>query len=50
MKKMRLRVTDDGFTVEDNQGTPVNVALDWADLDGYQEALVHRLTRSTDRR
>ena len=44
MKKMRLRVTDDGFTVQDHQGAPVNVAFDWTDLDAFEEALVLRLT------
>jgi len=44
MKKMRLRVTDDGLTAQDNQGTPVNVALDWTNLDGFENALVRRLT------
>lgn len=44
MRKMRLRVTDDGFTVQDNQGTPVNVAFDWTNLDAFEDALVLRLT------
>lgn len=44
MKKMRLRVTDDGFTVPDNQGNPGNVAFDWTNLGGFEDALVGRLT------
>lgn len=42
MKKMHLRVTDDGFTVEENQGAPSNVALNWTNLGGFEDALVRR--------
>lgn len=44
MKKMRLCVTDDGFTVEDNEGAPINVALNWADLGGFEDDLLRGLT------
>lgn len=44
MKRMCLRVTDGGFTVEDDQGTPVNVALNWTNLAGFEDMLVARLT------
>lgn len=49
MKDMRIRVTDDGFTVEDEQhGSPMRVALDWTDLDGFEDELVRRLTSECD--
>jgi inosine-uridine nucleoside N-ribohydrolase len=43
MRQMRLRVTDEGFTAEESRGASVNVALNWTDLDGYQDSLVRRL-------
>ena len=44
MKRMGLRVTDDGFTLPDTRSRPVDVALDWKDHSGYQDSLVKRLT------
>jgi len=52
MKKMNLRVTNDGFTVPDDLGIPVNVALDWtapmpgfiSGLDAFEDLLILRLT------
>ena len=43
MKKMRLKVTDEGFTVPDEKGVPVNVAIEWTNLDGFENELVRRL-------
>lgn len=40
MKQMNISVTDDGFTVEDNQnGREVEVALAWKDIEGYKRFL-----------
>ncbi len=43
MERMRLRVTDDGYTVEDPAGPELDVAIEWTDLDGYHEHLSRRL-------
>jgi len=43
MEKLNLRVTDDGFTVVDPQGKPVNVATKWKDLSAFEDFLVERL-------
>ena len=44
MERMNLRVTDEGFTVLDPQGRPVNVATKWKDLGAFEDFLVTRLT------
>ncbi|MEJ0088148.1 MAG: nucleoside hydrolase [Limisphaerales bacterium] len=44
MEKLNLSVTDDGFTVIDTLGRPVNVATEWKDLGAYENFLVERLT------
>lgn len=45
MEKLNLTVKDDGFTVIDNEnGKPFNVAIDWTDLDAYSAFLVDILT------
>ena len=44
METLGLRVTDDGFTVEDPKARLVNVATSWKDLGGYEDFLVQRLT------
>jgi len=43
MEKVNLRVTDDGFTVIDPQGKPVNAAMNWKDLGAFEDFLVERL-------
>ncbi len=49
MKRMNLVVTDDGYTKEGEAGTPVDVALNWLDFDGYLDFLVERLTAEVQR-
>jgi inosine-uridine nucleoside N-ribohydrolase len=44
MEKVGVRVTDNGFTVEDPAARPLNVATSWKDLDAFEEFLVQRLT------
>ena len=44
MEKVRLRVTDEGFTVLDPQGKLVNAATKWKDLGAFEDFLVERLT------
>lgn len=43
MRHMSLSVTDEGFTVEDPQGAPAKVAMEWLDQDAFEEDLVRRL-------
>jgi inosine-uridine nucleoside N-ribohydrolase len=43
MKKMRVRVDDEGFTREDPAGVPMNVAIAWEDLPGFLNELTARL-------
>jgi inosine-uridine nucleoside N-ribohydrolase len=43
MRRMKLSVTDDGFTREDPAGSEVDVALDWKGLGAFEDLLVARL-------
>ena len=45
MKRMGVRVTDNGYTVPDPKATKLNVALAWKDLSGFEDLLVQRLTQ-----
>jgi inosine-uridine nucleoside N-ribohydrolase len=45
MERLPIRVSDDGFTLIDEKGKPMNVATEWKSLDGYRDFLVERLTR-----
>ncbi len=44
MEELGLRVTDDGYTVEDAEAKRMQVAIDWKDLPAYEDHLVERLT------
>ena len=44
MEKMGVRVTDNGFTVEDPAARAIEVALRWKDLGAFEDFLVQRLT------
>lgn len=44
MKQIGVRVDERGFTLEEGGGRPVLAALDWTDLEGYQDFLLERLT------
>jgi len=44
MQKLGVRVSDDGYTVMDEEARAVNVALEWKDLAAYEDLLVERLT------
>jgi len=43
MQKMGIEVTEDGFTVRNDDRNAVSVALNWTDLDAYEDYLVERL-------
>jgi hypothetical protein len=40
-----VRVTDEGFTVEDPGGPEVRCAVEWKDLGRFEDLIVERLTR-----
>ena len=44
MERLGIRVTDDGFTVEDETAKPIDCAMEWRDLDAFKDLLVERLT------
>jgi len=43
MEKLGIRVTDDGYTVIDENAKIINCAMDWKDLPAYEDFLVKRL-------
>ena len=43
MDSMGVRVTDEGLTVVDPEAKSIDVAMDWSDLDAYEELLTTRL-------
>jgi inosine-uridine nucleoside N-ribohydrolase len=43
MEKLKIRVTDDGFTKIDPNGKSMSVATAWLSLDAYKDFLVDRL-------
>lgn len=45
MEKLPIRVTDDGYTAIDDKGKTVNCAMNWKDLDAFENFLVSRLTK-----
>jgi len=44
MERQSIVVTDDGFTRIDEKGKPMNCAVDWKSLPGFEDFLVKRLT------
>lgn len=44
MENLNIRVTDDGYTVVDDDAKIVNCAMDWEDLSAFEDLLVRRLT------
>lgn len=45
MEKLRIRVTDDGYTRIDKNGKEMNCAMEWKDLGAFEDFLVDRLTK-----
>jgi inosine-uridine nucleoside N-ribohydrolase len=43
IESMGVRVTDNGYTVSDPSAPQMDVAIDWTDLDAYEEFLTDRL-------
>ena len=43
MEKLGVRVTDDGYTVIDENAKIINCAMSWKDLPAYEDFLVKRL-------
>lgn len=46
MEDLPIRVTDDGYTLEDEGGRPTRCATDWRDLGAFEDLLVDRLTNA----
>jgi len=44
MEQLGIRVTDQGYTVIDDDARPINCAMDWKDLAAFEDFLVQRLT------
>jgi len=44
MERLGIRVTDDGYTVVDDDARAINCATGWRDLAAFQDLLVRRLT------
>ncbi|MEM8533787.1 MAG: nucleoside hydrolase [Chloroflexota bacterium] len=44
VEELGVRITDDGYTILDDEGRPTQIAIDWNDLDSFENALVQRLT------
>jgi len=44
MEELKVRVTDDGYTVLDEKAKSMDVAVDWKDLAAFERFLVERLT------
>ena len=44
MEELGIRVTDDGYTVIDDNAKRINCAMDWKDLSAFEDFLVQRLT------
>jgi inosine-uridine nucleoside N-ribohydrolase len=45
MEKIGLCITDDGYTVVDDNSKLINCAVEWRDLGAFEDFLVERLTR-----
>jgi inosine-uridine nucleoside N-ribohydrolase len=45
MERLGIRVTDDGYTVVDDDAKAINCAMAWKDLLAFQDFLVDRLIR-----
>ena len=43
MKEMGIRIADDGMMLEDPAANKMRVALEWSDLEGFEDYLVKRL-------
>ncbi len=43
IERLRLRVSDDGYTLLDDHAKQMNVATEWKSLDGYRDFLANRL-------
>ena len=44
MEQLGIRVTDDGYTVIDDEAKVINCAMAWRDLAAFEDLLVQRLT------
>jgi inosine-uridine nucleoside N-ribohydrolase len=45
MEKLRIKVTDDGYTRIDKNAKAINCAIEWKDLGAFEDFLVDRLIK-----
>ena len=45
METLGIRITDDGFTVIDENASKIHCAMNWKDLPAYEDYLVERLVK-----
>jgi len=45
MEKLGIKITDDGYTVIDEEAKKINCATEWKDLGAFEDFLVVRLTK-----
>ncbi|MBN1805710.1 MAG: nucleoside hydrolase [Sedimentisphaerales bacterium] len=45
MKKLKIKVTDDGYTRIDKKGKLINCAVEWNDLGAFEDFLIDRLIK-----
>jgi len=48
MERLPITVNNEGYTVVDPAGKPMNVATEWEDLAAFEDLLVERLTEPSD--
>ena len=47
MEDLGVRVTDDGYTIIDEEARIVHCAVEWKDLSAFEDLIVERLTRNS---
>ncbi len=45
MEKLPIRITDDGYTIIDENAKTLNCATKWKDLSAFEDFLISRLTK-----
>jgi len=49
MEKLPIRITDDGYTIIDENAKTLNCATKWKDLSDFEDFLISRLTKEKNR-
>ncbi len=45
MERLPIRITDDGYTIIDDNAKTLNCATKWKDLSAFEDFLISRLTK-----